>query len=292
MSFIPVDVIVTDPERVFVAVIVLDDVGLVVCVLVLNTVEVIVVETLDVFELALLLVKVGDADDVFELILVIVCVGELLADLHPVGDAVADFVLIEVADVVPVLDGVLVDETDLVLDGDPVDVLDELILLVTVAVFFIVFVIFGLALYDGDDDEVLDAPIVFVVVGEDEDVLLIREDNELVGDADCVFEILELDELVFVDDIVFVDDGDDVVVLVLIALVVCIGDSEDVLLSLADLVNGFVLIDVIDVIVVGVMRDDGREVCVLPDVLVDVLDDVPDNVGTTLMLSNLLDLFI
>ena len=40
------------------------------------------------------------------------------------------------------------------------------------------------------------------------------------------------------------------------------------------------------------MRDDGREVCVLPDVLVDVLDDVPDNVGTTLMLSNLLDLFI
>jgi hypothetical protein len=48
--------------------------------------------------------------------------------------------------------------------------------LVPVLVFLIVKVILELALYEGDADEVLDAPIVFVVVPEDEDVLLIGGD--------------------------------------------------------------------------------------------------------------------
>ena len=278
---IPLDVIVTDPLCVLVDVIVLDEVGLVVTVFVLIIEKLIVPDVVEVFELLIDLVNVGDDDDVFELNLVIVWVGELLADLLWILEEVTVLVGFDVAVIVPDPDDVFVDEIVLVPDGEPVDVFDELTVLVTVAVFLIVKVIFELALYEGDADEVLDAPIVFVVVPEDDDVLVIGGDRELVGDADCVLDILELDELVFVDVIVFVDDGDDVVVFVVIELIVFIGDDDDVLLSNADFVNGFVLIDVIDVNAVGVVREDGREVCVLADVLVDVFEDVGDDVGIT-----------
>lgn len=195
--------------------------------------------------------------------------------------------VVVVAVFVPETDEVFVDAAVRVPDGDPVEVLETVTLLVVVAVFLIVTVLRLVALIDGEAEFVFEACIERVPVGDAEEVF--ETGAERLYDGVALDVLLEDTDAVFV----FVTKPDleiaalDVVVLVAKDVADLCGELVIDLLDVPERVDVFESPAVNVVVDDGVTGFVGRLVLVDVVVFVDVLDAVELNVGTTAPLTRL-----
>ncbi len=194
---------------------------------------------------------------------VVVCVD--FADLDNVVDAV----------------GVRVPRIEPVVLGDPVVVLELVIVEVLVAVILGVFVLLGEADTDVEAEGVLELRIELVIDDEAVGVFEPPVVRDIVGVPEELFETEDDDVVVLLDVVVLVP----VVVPVLVLLKNILTDRaglleevrDTVVVLVAVFVAVFVLVEVEDIVPIFV----GREVLVEVVVFVEVFEEVVLNVGTT-----------
>jgi hypothetical protein len=191
------------------------------------------------------------------------------------------FVPNPLADIVGVAVFVLEDIAVLDMEGDPVEVLELVMVLVSVFVIGDVRVPLGDREPEAEPVDVLEARIEPVCELEPVCVLDWSADLVYEGVAEFVLDIGADPVVVFEIVVVLLDVDELVSVLVIAEEADESGLEDDDSEPMDEYVDVIVVVIVLVEVGEGVTKDVGRADCVRPDVLVDVLEDVGDNVGTT-----------